>query len=642
MTTTQNETSGRKRRLTYWIVGVAVLVVAGVGFNRLRPKGNQQELSDDIPTFQVQQGPLTISVTESGTVRPREQLILKNEVEGQTSIIYLIEEGKEVKKGDLLIELDSSSMLDTRVNQQIMVYNAEAAFINARETMEVVKNQAKADIDKAALDLEFAKQDLNQYKAGDFPKLENEAKAKITLAEETLQNASNTVTWSKKLFEEKYLSETELKKDQLTAQKATLDLDLANADLVLLKNFTYKRNIATYESNLKQTSMTLERTLRKAAADVAQAEAQLKAKEAEFKQQSDKLAKIEKQIQKTKIIAPMDGRVIYASSTRSDFHGNESPLDEGQTVRERQELIYLPTTSSYDTEIKVHESSLDKISMGQSVVITVDALPGRTFTGRVAQIAPLPDPQSRFMNPDLKVYKTTIEIDGDIADLRNGMSCKAEIIVDRFEKAFFIPIQAVMRVGGRTVAYVREGEKFKMRPIKIGLDNNRMVQVTEGLKLSETVLMAPPLADAETNSETHLGLADKLTSATQASRRAADVARSQNAGNKRGGTGAGTGAITGAGTGTGASDGTEGRTRGKKGRRGGTGTGAPDGTEGADRSLKMTPEQRDQMQQRFQKMSPEERDARRKSRPAPDGAPGGAASPAGAPGGRSPAGGGRE
>lgn len=617
MTQMQNEKSGGKRRLVYWIGGAIVLLLAGGAFFKIHSKSDKTEISSDIPTFQVQQGPLTISVTESGTVRPREQIILKSEVEGQTSIIYLIEEGKEVKKGDLLVELDSSSMMDTRINQQIMVYNAEAAFINARETLEVVKNQAKADIDKATLDLEFAKQDLNQYKAGEFPKLENEAKAKITLAEETLQNAANTVTWSKKLFDEKYLSETELKKDELTAQKSKLDLDLANAELELLRNFTYKRNVATYESNLKQTSMTLERTLRKVSADVAQAEAQLKAKEAEYKQQSDKLAKIEKQIQKTKITAPMDGRVIYASSTRSDFHGNEAPLDEGQTVRERQELIYLPTTSSYDTEIKVHESSLDKITLGQSVMITVDALPGRTFTGRVTTIAPLPDPQSRFMNPDLKVYKTTIEIDGNIADLRNGMSCKAEIIVDRFEKALFIPIQAVMRVGGRTVAYVQEGEQFKMRPIKIGLDNNRMVQVIDGLKTGETVLLAPPLAEAETNNETNGGMANQLTSATLAARRASDAAKAQNSAKRRGA----------------ASDASEKSSRGKKGGR---------SIDGADRSAQSASEQGDPTQPRAKKSSSANRGGRRKSNDATGGAADGSAGSGGAPGGGGSAGGGRE
>jgi len=453
------------------------------------------------PTFTVRQGPLTISVTEAGTIRPREQVILKSEVEGQTVILYLIEEGTQVEKGDLLVELDVSKLEDDRVNQQIQVINAEAALINARENFEVVKSQAVADVDQTALDLQFAGQDLEQYQEGEYPKQKKEAEAKITLAEETLTNAKNAHEWSRKLFAEKYLSETELKRDELAWQKARLDLELARDDLHLLENFTYKRRMAELTSNLKQTEMALERVKRKAAADVAQAEAKLKASEAEYRQQQDKLTKLETQITKTKIHAPMDGTVIYATSTKMSWRASEEPLDEGQAVRERQELIYLPTTASYNAEIKVHESSLDKIRPDMPVLLSIDALPGKSFSGRVFSIAPLPDPTSMFLNPDLKVYNTVIRIDangGNGGELRNGMSCRAEIIVARYPEAIHVPVQAVLRVAGQPTVYVEEEGKVLPRPVTIGLDNNRMVRIIDGLAPGETVLLAPPLAAGRT------------------------------------------------------------------------------------------------------------------------------------------------
>lgn len=476
-----------------WLAVSFFLVLVVIGYLIFSKDDSQRMKTSEQPVFSVQQGPLTISVTEAGTIRPREQIILKNEVEGQTVILFLIEEGKEVKNGDLLVELDASQLEDQRVNQQIQVINAEATFINGRENLEVVKNQAQADVDQATLDLEFARQDLIQYQEGEYPKLEKEAKTKITLAEETLTNAKNTYEWSKKLNKEKYISETELKRDGLAWQKARLDLELANDALDLLQKFTLKRRMAELESNLRQTTMALDRVQRKVAADIAQAEARLKASQAEYKQQQDKLDKIKVQIGKTKIYAPMDGTVIYATSTKMSWHSSDEPLDEGQAVRERQELIHLPTTSSYNAEVKIHESSLEKIRTGLPVRITIDALPDRTFTGTVASIAPLPDPTSTFMNPDLKVYNSVIHIDGNGQNLRNGMSCQAEIIVDQFDKAIYVPVQAVIRLNGRPSAYVVRGNEFVPQPVKIGLDNNRMVHVLEGLNPGETVLLAPPL-----------------------------------------------------------------------------------------------------------------------------------------------------
>jgi HlyD family secretion protein len=107
-------------------------------------------------SFKVKKGPLRISVTESGTIQAKEKIIVKNEVEGNTSIIYIVDEGTKVKKGDLLVELDSSNLVDQKIDQEIMVQNADASFVSARENLAVTKNQAKSDVDKAQLAYDFA------------------------------------------------------------------------------------------------------------------------------------------------------------------------------------------------------------------------------------------------------------------------------------------------------------------------------------------------------------------------------------------------------------------------------------------------------------------------------------------------------
>ena len=145
----------------------------------------------------------------------------------------------------------------------------------------------------------------------------------------------------------------------------------------------------------------------------------------------------------------------------------------------------------------MHESSMEKVKEGLPVIVTVDAVPGKTFTGKVVKIALLPDAQMMWMNPDLKIYKTEIYLDGDGKDLRTGMSCRAEIIVDHYDDVMFIPIQAVVRIGKQQTVYVRDGKKFTKRKVEIGLDNNRMVHIKSGLEPGEVVLMTPPLAPAE-------------------------------------------------------------------------------------------------------------------------------------------------
>lgn len=500
---------GKGRWLAF---GVVVLLVALLVVALTQGAGSTGD--DEQPLFEARRGPLTISIAEAGTVKARENVIIKSQVSGQATIIFLVEEGARVKAGDLLVELDTSSLEDRRVEQQIKVQNSETAFIRARENLEVVKSQAASDEAQATLEQQFAKEDLTQYKDGEYPKQLKEAEAQITLQKQELENATEKLTWSEQLHKEKYISQSELESDRLAKNRAELDHELALASRDLLTNYTYQRRIAELESNIEQTARALERVRLKGSSDVIQAEADLRNKQAEHRQQEDKLVKLVDQLRLAKIHAPVDGMVVYATSTRASWRGNDEPLDEGQNVRERQELIHLPKAGAVMAEIKVHESNLDKISTGQPVRITVDALPGEVLRGRIAKIAPLPDATSRWMNPDLKIYRTEIDLDETRDELRTGMSCRAEIIVADYEDVVYVPVQCVVRRGDETVVYVVDAAgEAQPQAIELGLDNNQMACVLKGLEEGATVLLNPPLDKSATAPTESARSADKADGA---------------------------------------------------------------------------------------------------------------------------------
>ncbi|MDI6447956.1 efflux RND transporter periplasmic adaptor subunit [Anaerobaca lacustris] len=490
-------TNGRRKplRLIGVLVVVAAIALAVIWLKVVRAADSS---TTQMATFEAKRGPLTISVLESGTIKAREQVVITNQLEGRTSIIYLIPEGTRVKKGELLVELDASTMQDQRIDQDIRVKNAEAAFINADENMAIVENQAQSDVEVAELTLEFAKLDLNKYIEGEYPNQLAKAESDIQLAQEDLTRAEDKADWSKRLHEEKYLSTTELKTDELAHSRAKVNLQVAQRDRELLETYTYQRQIAQLESDVRQAEMALERTKAKARANVVQARAELIAREQEYNRQKDRLDKLDDQIGKAKVYAPADGMVIYATSARrGGWRDNRQPLDEGVEVFERQELIHLPTAAAAKAEVDIHEASLEKVRLGLPVVVTVDALPGRRFMGTVGRIAPLPDPQSMWMNPDLKVYNSDIYLEGDDPALRTGMSCKVEIIVAQYDDAVYIPIQAVIRVDGKPTVYVvRLDGTVEERVVEIGLDNNSMVRIISGLSEGEVVWLAPPLKAA--------------------------------------------------------------------------------------------------------------------------------------------------
>ena len=477
-------------------VKLALVAVLGAGGLLVLTAGVLMRGGEDLsalPIFVVQRGPLTIDVVQAGTIQNRDLVKVRSEVEGRNSIIELAEEGTEVKQGDLLVKLDSSQLEDRRDSQQIGVKNSETNFIQAREKLAITLSQGDSDKEAADLAYRFAQIDLKKYLEGDYPQELKQAEAAIKLAEESYKQANDQLDWSQRLEKEGYIMRSELEQHELEATRKQLEVDLAKQKLDVLKQFTYTRKLEELQSNVEQTKAALERTRRRTAADVLQAEVAVAARQSEFERGKETLKKLEEQIGKCSITAPVAGMVVYA--TTGGNRGRREPLDKGQEVIQRQELIYLPVSTSMTAEAKVPESALKKITKGLSANVKVDAAPGKVFRGQVGKIGLYPDPLS-FRNPDLKVYSTEVYIEGAAKELRAGMNCEVQIIVEEHPDALYIPVQAVMRVKGAPTVYVVGPNGPEPREVKIGLDNNRMIHILEGVSEGEKVMLAPPLGES--------------------------------------------------------------------------------------------------------------------------------------------------
>jgi len=486
--------SSRQRK-----IAVAALAVLATGTVLLAFIRNTDEPYNGI-TGVVRRGDLTISVTENGNMRNRDQVVVTSQVEGRTTILWIVDEGEMVEKGDLLVELDSSGLEDQLVEREIAIQNAEANYIRAQQELKVTRSRTQSEIAEAELNLRFAKLDLDKYtgEQGEHAQDLDRLKADIDIAKEEMLRAEQKFKDSESLAENGFITPLELEGDRLAFQRARVDLRLAEGRLSLLRDYTHNRNLEQKESDVERAREQLERTKMSSHSDIVQAEANYNARKQEFTRQQDRLEHLRRQIDLCRIKAPASGMVIYETSANPGWRGNREPLDAGQEVRERQELIFLPASDGMMAEVSIHESSLDRLEVGMPAVIRVDSRPGREFSGRVRRIAPMPDAQSIWLNPDLTVYTTQVTVEA--SNLRTGMSCEVEIIIEQLSDVLFVPIQAVVRKGNRHVVYVpgRRGE-LEAREVEIGLDNNRVVHVRSGLSEGEIVVLAPPLSDDDSH-----------------------------------------------------------------------------------------------------------------------------------------------
>ncbi len=374
--------------------------------------------------------------------------------------------------------------------------SSEASVIQSSESLEVTRNQAAADVAQAELDQRFAILALEQYEQGEYPQSVQQAEASITMASKELQRAKDTLEWSRTLEADGYITRTELEADELSLKQRQLDLELAQTKRNLLTRYTHVQTLEKLKSDIEQTKMALERAQRRARADIVRAESDLQSKESDLRHQQNRLARLEDQIAKCRITAPAAGMAVYATSVQAHRWRRIDPLEPGQTVRERQDLIHLPTSSDMMVEINVQEANLPKIREGLPARITLDSGPDRVFSGRLQRIGILPDNASMALNPDLKLYTCAIVIENGSHELRQGMSCTVELLIEQHERVLSIPLQALVRVNGDPTVYVAGPGGAVPRRVCVGLDNGRRAHVIEGLEAGEQVLLAPPLSSS--------------------------------------------------------------------------------------------------------------------------------------------------
>lgn len=479
-----------KKRL---IIGALVAALAVTAWLLTRKGGTSGE---QVPVFAVQRGPLTIAVTSGGSIQSRDKVVISSELEGNNTVIWVINEGVTVQPGDLLLEFDASDLVEKRNEQEIAVANAEANLIIAEEKLGITEGDCEAALLDREVDQMLANMALEKYQKGDYPQQVRQYEADIALADEELKRADEKLEWSERLAKEGFLTRTELQADDLALQRKKLDLEMSMTKMNVLTNYTVLQQRSTLESSRRKAERALARVKWQNKASLRQVETEVNARTRERDRATNRLEELNFQISKSKIYAPTNGMILYASTVQiASRKWWIKPLEVGSMAVERQELIYIPLESGMVVEVMIPEASLNKIDTGMPARVKIDAFPGRVFDGRLVKIGILPDGQSAQLNPDLKLYKCEIECDFKDITIRPGMSCDVELIKEAYEDALYVPVQCVVRVEGVPRVYVNDDGEWVPRIVRVGLDNNRMIHVLEGVRAGEEVMLAPPVKE---------------------------------------------------------------------------------------------------------------------------------------------------
>lgn len=329
---------------------------------------------------------------------------------------------------------------------------------------------------------------------------DGEAKQKLRKFEDDLQvsqkelgQAQTTLDGTRRLFEKGFVTKTDRERDEIAFENSRLKVQTAESARDLFLKYDFVRSAEESLSKYAEAVRELDKARRVAISKLAQARAKLKSAQGQYQVQLRQRSDLNDQADKCILRAKKAGLVVYGSANDDMFfYGGEERIREGATVRERQAIITIPDLKRMAVKVKIHESYIKKIKKGQRTRITVDAFPDKPLTGEVTKVGVLPDSQNRWMSPDLKVYVTTITIDGTQDWVKPGMSAKVEILVNKLEDCIYVPVQAVSPDGPQQVCYLANGLKPERRAVEIGEFNDDFIEVKSGIKEGDRVMLRLP------------------------------------------------------------------------------------------------------------------------------------------------------
>lgn len=452
----------RRRRIPRWLFGigllalVAALVVATVGTRWL----NHEPTAGNFLTEEVKRADMIVSVVEDGTLESSHNTDIKSEVQGGSTILWIIPDGSQVQEGDELVRLDSAGIQEKIDLQRIAYEKAKALAIEAEKNFQAAKIA------------------VNEYIEGTFVQELKTLKVAATVAKENLESARNALQFTNRMYRKGYVTTLQRDAQAFAVERAALDLEVAETAITVLEKFTKPKTLVGLES----------------ARDSA--EAKMASENAAFSLEEDRLKKLEVELEKCVIRAPADGMVVYNNQEQSR-RSEQVIVEEGALVRERQTIIRLPDLNQMQVKCTVHESKIDMLRRGLRARIKVQ---DRQFQGIVTSVANQPEPANWFSG-NVKEYAAVVAIESDPTGLRPGMTAAVEILVDNLTDVLSVPVQALVEQRGKFYCWVAAPTGVQKRAVEVGLANNSRIAIADGLHEGERVLLNPRESIAEAREE---------------------------------------------------------------------------------------------------------------------------------------------
>jgi HlyD family secretion protein len=424
-------------KFNFWKLGIPAIGLVGtiaIAYIIFRPQPTP-EINIETDTVLVKSQDLQLQIKVNGLVQSIRKINISPSTQGRIMELF-VREGDRIQAGQAIARMDDEQ-LQAQVSQYEAILDRSQAQLAERLAGSRQEEVAKAEADVIR------------------------SEARVQEARSQLQLATEKLNRRQILQKEGAITREALNESQVDVRNAEDNLTQTQASLAISQ-----QDLARQRSGFRAEEIAQTR------AQVAEANAQLQS--------------FQIQLNNTLVRAPFGGIITRRFTDVGDFVAptTSASSSDGATSASIAEL-----SSGLEVEAKVPEANIAGIKQGQSVEVRSDSYPDQVFKGQVQSIAPRAVKENSITS-----FRVKVKLETGLEQLKAGMNVKLAFIAEPIQNALVVPLSAVVtqKDGQRGIWLLDANREIRFQLIRLGSENGSQVQILEGLKAGDRILISPP------------------------------------------------------------------------------------------------------------------------------------------------------
>lgn len=379
-----------------------------------------------------------------------------------------------VKKGTLLFQIDDA---EARQSLNAMESEIASARTKAEENQALLiirRNQSQIQVAQSSMDQEIARLEEQERRSGVSRDERQKLREAVRQAQEKARLSAQDLGRQKALFKEEIVSQSDLDKAESQYRQDQSSYREALADYQA-QTRTRPEVLASMHAKTLKAIQGVQLAQQKGQEELLLAH-RVRASQAEVDRLVAAAAKQRYLIDRRRVLSPSDGQVSQVN------------YEQGETVPSGNTVLSLVTHGPYYVEAEVDEQDAVHVAVSQPVTITLTSLPGKTFAGKVVEVAP--SLEARPQGPsDHKVLRIKVNFAEKVAQLRSGLEADVEGQVGLAQEALSLPRAALLRDGGKDYVYTVSSGKLSKIEVTLGTVSGDRAEIKSGLTPTTEVVV---------------------------------------------------------------------------------------------------------------------------------------------------------